>query len=191
MMERGLWGRAALVLSLMLISGGAARPPAQQAPGDQAGSHVIALTEAALLEQIRCQRDPQVERAIDAMRANHLLRYVDNESGIYLFAATKPLTFLGLPITHISGFDADSEFLNTPGSTMVGTAPPVFLEIDVAAPASELRARALKAGLVEAIPHQHKRGFEVSAGRSYLAPKSKGAASNIQCNVYPPSWPQG
>ena len=191
MMRQELWGGAALLLSLALISGGAAQPLAQQAQGKQAGSHLTELTEAALLDQIRCQRDPQVAHAIDAMRANHLIRYVANESGIYLFAVTRPLKILGLPITHISGFDRDRAFENVPGSRMVGTAPPPFLEIDVAAPASELRARALKAGLVEATPWQHERGFEVSVGRSYLAPRSRGAASNIQCNVYPPSAPEG
>lgn len=89
-----------------------------------------------------------------------------------------------MPVTHISGFDVEEAFEDVPGSRMLGPAPPSFLEIDVDAPASELRARALKAGLVEAIPHQGKRGFEVAAGRSYLAQKSKGAASNIQCVGY-------
>jgi hypothetical protein len=182
-MKQGLWGGAALLLSLALISGGAAQPPARQSPGNQAASHLIELTEAALLDQIRCQRDPQIAEAIDAMRANHLIRYVANESGVYLFAVTKPLKFLGLPITHISGFDRDRGFYKVPDSRMLGPAPPWFIEIDVAAPASELRARALRAGLVEAIPWQNKRGFEVSAGRSYLAPRSQGAASNIQCVV--------
>jgi hypothetical protein len=38
---------------------------------------------------------------------------------------------------------------------------PQFLELDVGAPASELKKRALAAGFVEAVPVEGKRGFDV------------------------------
>ena len=119
---------------------------AYQAPPPEA---LIQRTEAALVDQMKCERTPQAALAINAMLKNKLLRYVDNESGVYLFEPTKPLTFLGLPVLHISGFDDVAGFRDAPDSLMVGTAPPVFLEIDVAAPEGELRKRALAAGLTE------------------------------------------
>src|SRR5205085_1540055 len=131
-------GGLVLLLGLVPPSIGAAGPHAQKAAGDQARSHLIELTEAALLDQIRCQHHPQVGRAINAMLANRLIRYVENESGTYLFAVSQPMTFLGLPITYVAGFDIDEAFEGGPGSRMLGPAPSSFLEIDVAAPAAEL-----------------------------------------------------
>jgi hypothetical protein len=180
--------RSAIVvlLGLVTISGAIAHPPSQQ----QARSKLIDLSGAALLDQIKCQHSPQVAHAINAMLENRLIRYADNENGIYLFAPTAPLTLLGLRITHISGFDGAEEFKGVPPSRMVGTAPPTFLEVDVAAPTGELRMWALKSGLVEAVPHKRKTGFEVSATSSnralgsYLAPKSATETSSIQCVNY-------
>jgi hypothetical protein len=115
------------------------------------------------------------------MLKNKLIRYVANESGIYLFAPTVPLKFLGLPIRHISGFDTDRAFRGVPASRMVGTAPPQFLQIDIAAPASELKKRALDAGFTEAIPIEGKLGFEVEALGSYLSGKTRSVISSIEC----------
>lgn len=114
------------------------------------------------------------------MLEKKFIRYVDNENGVYVFIPTVPLTFLGMKITYISGFDY-AAFKGVPDSTMAGTAPPVFLEIDVAVPANELRKRALDAGLVEGVPRKHKRGFEVLPEQSYLAPEKREASSGIQC----------
>lgn len=124
-------------------------------------------------------------KAVNAMLKNRLVRYTDNESGIYLFSATAPVTFLGLPVRNVSGFEYDGDFRGVPPSRMVGTTPSVFLQIDVVAPVAELRNRALKAGLVEAVPYQHQHGFEVSAGGSYLAPKTRAVISSIACVLYP------
>jgi hypothetical protein len=99
------------------------------------------------------------------MLKNRLIRYVANEGGIYLFAPKVRLTFLGLPVLHISGFDRDRSFHGTPPSRL--TEPPMFLpqflEIDVGTPASELKKRALAAGFTEAVPGEGKLGFEVKA----------------------------
>lgn len=176
-------GVAAVVISAIAVLAGVTDA---HTSGGSERTGAIGRTEEALLDQIKCQRTPQVARAINAMLENKLIRYVDNENGVYLFAPAAPLTFLGLQVKHISGFDYDP-FSGVPGSTMVGTAPPVFLEIDVAAPASELRKRALDAGLVEAVPDEHKRGFEVSTEGlgSYLATEDSGMTSSIQCVEYP------
>ena len=115
------------------------------------------------------------------MLKNKIVRYVANESGIYLFAPTVPLNFLGLPIKHISGFDRDRAFERVPWSRMVGTAPPHFLQIDIQAPASELNKRALAAGFIEAIPSEGKLGFEIEGLGSYLAGKSGLIISSIEC----------
>jgi hypothetical protein len=118
------------------------------------------------------------------MLRNRLIRYVANENGAYLFAPTVPLSVLGLPIRHISGFDYDA-FADVPVSTMVGTAGPIFLEIDVAAPVAELRKRALAAGLVPADAADHRHGFEVSASDhgygSYLASERTRGSASISC----------
>jgi hypothetical protein len=139
----------------------------------------------ALIDQVRCQHTPEVAHVINAMLENRLIRYVDNENGVYLFTPTGPLKIFGLRIAHISGFDMDDAFKGVPNSTMVGTAPPVFLEIDVAASAGELRAKALSAGLVEAVLGQHKRGFQVlkDGYGSYLAPKNRMEMSTIHCGT--------
>jgi hypothetical protein len=176
----------ALILALIAVSDATAQPSyRQQLKGDAGRAVLIDRTKAALFDQLKCQYKPQVGRAINAMLNNGLVRYVDNESGIYLFKPTVPMTFLGLKVNHISGFDLDERFYNVPASRMLGTAPPVFLEIDVAASVSELRRRALSAGLIEAVPSEHKRGFEVSllteGYGSYLAPKHGDLASSIRC----------
>jgi hypothetical protein len=152
--------------------------PASAAPS----SSTIERTEQALVEQISCKKRPQVAPAINAMLKNKLIRYQDDESGVYLFKPIVPLRFLGLPILHISGTDQDVAFRGVPPSRMVGTAAPQFLEIDVAAPASELKRRALAAGLVEAIPNKGKVGFEVADLGSYLAGRSGSVISSIECD---------
>jgi hypothetical protein len=153
--------------------------PASAAPSRK----VIARTENALFEQMRCKGTPQVARAINTMLKNKLIRYQANESGVYLFVPNVPLKFLGFPIKHISGFDQETAFNHVPDSLMVGTAPPVFLEIDVAAPTSELKERALNAGLVEAV--RGRGGFQISSSQhgygSYLARGSLKGLSSIAC----------
>jgi len=110
------------------------------------------------------------------MLKNGLVRYVANDGGIYLFAPTVPLKLLGLPVRHISGFDRDRPFQKTPHAKTAE--PPMFLpqfiEVDVAAPASELKKRALAAGLSEASPTGGKPGFEVKALGSNI--------SSIECD---------
>ena len=140
---------------------------------------LIAATEASLLDQIRCQQDPQVAKAVNAMLTNGLIRYAENESGIYAFTPTRPLTLLGLKVSSISGFDFDA-FEGAPRSLMVGTAPPVFLQIDVEASADELRQRALDAGLTES-ERGEQRGFRIEPGGSDLAPRGSAVISGIQC----------
>ncbi len=167
----------ALLLGLAALSGAGCQPAARQTRS----ATLIGRTEAALVDQIRCRHRPQVAQAINAMQANNLLRYVDNESGVYLFAPTQPMTFLGLPITHISGFDADAAFNGVPASTMVGTAPPTYLQVDVAAAPDELRKRALDAGLVEAVPAKSESGFSIEDKGSYLSPEKVTTTSGIVC----------
>jgi hypothetical protein len=137
---------------------------------------LISRTETALVQQIRCVDRPHPALAINAMLKNRLVRYVTNDDGIYLFAPTVPLKFLGLPVRHISGFDRDRAF-QTP-HTRTAEPPmflPQFLEIDVEAPAPELKKRALAAGLTEAVPNEGRLGFEVKAlGRNI---------SSIECAV--------
>jgi hypothetical protein len=144
---------------------------------------VVERTEKALVEQMRCDGTPEVARAINTLLRNKLIRYKANESGVYMFVPNVPLKFLGLRIKHISGFDLDTPFKGVPDSLMVGTAPPVFLEIDVAAPSRELKKRALNAGLVEAI--RGKGGFQVSVKgyATYLGGKSRTVVSSITCVV--------
>lgn len=185
-MKQQLWNAFVLLLGFFMVSGATAQPTSRpRSASDAARTKLIDQAGSALLDQIKCQRSPQVALVINAMLENRLIRYVDNENGIYLFVPTAPLNFLGLRVMHISGF-GEMAFKHVPPSTMVGTAPPLFLEIDVAAPTSELRMRALNAGLVEAIPYEHKRGFEVSAEGygSYLAPKSRTKTSSIRCTNY-------
>jgi hypothetical protein len=117
--------------------------PALAAPSQS----LIDRTEEALVEQVRCDQPPQPARAINAMLRNKLIRYADNEDMVYMFVPTKPLRFLGLPIKLVSGFD-DKPFHGVPDSRLFTTAPPISFEIDVAAPASILKKRALDAGLV-------------------------------------------
>lgn len=189
MRDRGVWvkrgGVSAVVMAaIAVVAGGAGA----QTPGGSDRIELIDRTGAALLDQIKCQRAPQVAHAINAMLEDRLIRYVYTENGAYLFAPNAPLTILGLRVKYISGFDS-AGFNDVPGSTMVGTAPPVFLEIDVAASENELRRRALSAGLIEAVPDDDKRGFEVSDATeglgSYLANERRGAASSIRCVDYP------
>lgn len=172
-----------ILIALILITGTSSYPQisvARHAAGDPPRAHLIETTEAALVDQIKCQTSPKVALAINAMIKNRLIQYRDNESGVYLFAPNAPLTFLGLRIKNISGFDYEG-FRDVPSSTMTGTAPPVFLEIDVAATESELRERALRAGLVEGSPSENRRGFEVSARGSYLAGEPQTVTSKIEC----------
>jgi len=184
-MKQHLRNGIALLLGLIAIPGAARHPgfvpPVKNDPGR---SILIARTEAALVDQIKCQKPPQVARAIDTMLENRLIRYVDNESGVYLYSPTVPLHFLGLRVTSISGFDVHDAFKHVPASRMVGTAPPFFIEVNVAASAGELRKRALDAGLIEAVPYRNqKRGFWVDAKGlgAYLAPRSREVTSSIEC----------
>lgn len=183
MKKQKLLHSIALVLAMAAVSDATAQTPSRQHLKADEAKIVIDRTGAALLDQIKCQRTPQVSRTINAMLQNRLIRYVANESGVYLFKPTVPLAFLGLRVTHISGFDYDG-FIDVPGSTMVGGTPPVFLEIDVAASTDELRKRALDAGLVEVDYQKGQRGFEVSAGGSYLADDKNAAISSIQCTQF-------
>jgi hypothetical protein len=116
------------------------------------------------------------------MLRNKLIRYKANESGVYLFVPTVPLSFLGLRIRHISGFDYDG-FDAVPSSRMVGTAPPVFLEIDVAASTADLSTRARTAGLVLKRTSPHKAGLIISTRglASYLADETHSVTSSIAC----------
>ena len=159
------------MMSGVLIAALAAAPP----------SETIQRTETALVEQLRCREEPKVALAINAMLRNRLVRYEANESGVYLFAPTVPLKFLGLPITHISGFDREIPFRRVPDSRMVGTAPPQFIQIDVAAPAGELKRRAMAAGFVERVPGEDRLGFTVEDGGHNLAGKSRSTISSIEC----------
>ena len=173
MNNRALFSFAGLLL-LMSMTASAAPPPS-----------IVSRTEDALVEQMRCKDTPQVARAINTMLRNKLIRYKADESLVYMFVPTTPLKFLGLPIKHISGFDMDTAFRGVPSSLQVGTAPPVFLEIDVAAPVSEVKKRAVDAGLVERIWPHKRRGFDVSSSAegygSYLAGKSRSVMSSIRC----------
>lgn len=176
----------AFVLALLAASDAAARAPARrQADSDPARKALIDRTNAALLDQIRCRKSPQTARAINAMLKGRLVRYAANESGVYVFRPTAPLTFLGLKIRYIGGFDCCEMFRGAPDSVMAGAAPPVFIEIGVAAPARELRKRALAAGLIEDIPGQDsRRGFQITARggyAAYLAGKKSAATSSIAC----------
>jgi len=152
--------------------------PASAAPSRS----MIVQTEKALVEQISCKATPQVARAINAMLQHKLIRYVNNESGAYLFAPVVPLKFLGLPVRYISGFDYEG-FGRVPASRMVGTAPPVFLEVRVAASVEELRKRASNAGLVETVGPGLRPRLDISAEGlgSYLAPKSREIMSSAEC----------
>jgi hypothetical protein len=117
------------------------------------------------------------------MLKNKLIRYKADESRVYMFTPTVPLKFLGLPITHISGFDY-KPFNGVPDSLMVGSAPPVFLEVEVAAPTSELKKRALDAGFVEGISADRAGGEVWHPGlASYLAGKSRTVVSTITCSA--------
>jgi hypothetical protein len=124
---------------------------------------LVSKTESALAQQIRCNERPQPARAINATLKNGLIRFVAVDDGIYLFAPNVRLTLLGLPVLHVSGFDRDHPFHVRSRSRP--TEPPMFvpqfLELDVGAPASELKKRALAAGFVEAVPVEGKRGFDV------------------------------
>ncbi len=175
--------RIILALTLAMVSNVVAGSVSEARAGANAsGQHLMEVTDAALVDQIRCRQAPEVARAIDAMLANRLIRYVDNESGVYLFEPTTPLTFLGVRIVHVSGFDGDKAFRGVPSSRMAGTAPRPHLEIDVAAPVNELRKRARDAGLVERLPGQ-QRGFDASTEgwNSYLAHKQGPPTSSIRC----------
>ncbi len=141
---------------------------------------IVASTEAALRDQLKCTDDPEVARAINAMQSNHLIKYVADENAIYLFEPKTEMRFLGFKIIYISGAEY-GEFKGVPGSTMAGTAPPVFIEIDVAAPVSELRRRALEAGLLQEGPNYRNPGLKISAMASYLAPKSQSPISSVTC----------
>jgi len=135
---------------------------------------LVSKTQEALLHQVSCASRPQPALAINAMLKNNLVRYVANDDGIYLFAPNVPLKLLGLPVRHISGFDRDRAF-HTP-HTRTARPPmflPQFIEIDVGAPAVELKKRALAAGLTEASTNQGKPGFEVKV----LGPN----LSSIEC----------
>ena len=116
------------------------------------------------------------------MLKNGVIRYIDNENGTYLFAPKVPLSFLGMPITHISGFDQDQAFHHVPYSRMVGTPSPHFIEVDVLATASELKQRAIAAGMIEAIPAQGKSGFRVDDLGHYLAAPGKHPIASIECD---------
>ncbi len=115
------------------------------------------------------------------MLKNRLIRYVADESGVYLFVPTVPLKFLRLPVRYMSAALDEAAFSGVPSSKMVGTAPPNFLEIDVAATKGELKKRALNAGLAEVLPDQGKRGFEVDSLGLYLAGKNTSTISAIVC----------
>ena len=178
-MKRTLRKSLALLLGMVALGGATAQRPSLQREARAPATRLTDLTSAALLDQIRCQHPPQVASAINAMLRNRLIRYVDDESGVYFFAPTVPLKFLGLRITHISAADVEHIFRGTPGSRMLGTAPPTLLQIDVAAPVGELRRRALNAGLVEAVPRNDRPGFTVLEGPShYFGPHQRGI-SNI------------
>jgi hypothetical protein len=118
------------------------------------------------------------------MLRNKMIRYKAQESLVYMFVPTLPLKFLGLPVKHISGFDVDTPFKGVPGSRQVGTAPPVFLEIDVAAPESELRKRAIGAGFVRGRSLDRPWGEVWQSGlATYLADEKPGATSSITCSI--------
>jgi hypothetical protein len=185
-MNHSLPKSLALLLSMVALGGATiSRPSLRHETRSPGPTRLVDPTSAALLDQIGCQHRPQVARSINAMLRNRLIRYIDNESGVYYFTPTAPMRFLGLRITHISASDLEDSFRGTPGSRMVGTAPPTFLAIDVAASVGELRRRALGAGLVEAVPYEHRLGFDVSAGGSYSPDGNQRRISNIQCAVYP------
>jgi hypothetical protein len=124
------------------------------------------------------------------MLKNRLVRYVDNEGGVYEFKPTAPLTILGLKIRYFRGFDCCAAFSGVPDSRMLGPASPPFLEIVVDAPAGELRKRALAAGMIEAVPYENKLGFEVEAGTepgsivAHLTSTRRGDMSIIRCVDY-------
>jgi hypothetical protein len=143
---------------------------------------IVASTEAALRDQLSCEHDPEVARAINAMHANHLIKYVAEENAVYLFEPTTEMKFLGFKIIHISGAEY-GEFKGVPGSTMAGTAPPVFIEIDVAASVDELRSRASEAGLLHKGENYKNPGLEISAQgyASYLVRKNRAATSSVTC----------
>ena len=181
-MKRRLAKSLGFLLGTVALAGATApQRSVQHGTRAPATTRLAELTSAALLDQIRCQHRPQVARSINVMLRNGLIRYIDNESGVYYFTPAVPLRFLGLRIRYISASDLDNIFRGLPGSRMVGTAPPTFLAIDVAASVAELRRRALNAGLMEGVPYEHRPGFDVSAGGSYPVRANQRGISNIQC----------
>jgi hypothetical protein len=148
-----------------------------RAAGHPVRAAIIARTEAALVDQMRCRKPPQVAETINGMLKNGLIRYVEDQNGSYRFRPTVPMTFLGLRITDIAGFDYTG-FDGTPGSQMLGPAPPEYLEIGIAAPVDELRRRARRAGLVE---DDKRPGLKIASGNEVLAGMRGAPASSIEC----------
>ena len=174
----------ALPLCALVGQGAIAQPNAKPLVDDAAQISPADRSSAALIDQIGCQQKPQPAKAINALLKHHLVRYADGESGVYGYLPVAPLRFLGFRVTYISGSDTEGVIKAGPPLTMAGTAPPTFLQIDVAAPADALRLRALQAGLFEAHPQARKRGFVLDAHGSYLARKSDTPTSGIICYDY-------
>lgn len=163
--------------AIMLTSGPAFAGPPRR---------TVEATERALEDQLRCKREPEVAKAINAMLKNRIIRYKRNYDGEYLFVPTVPLKFLGFRIRYISGFDEQIAFRRAPRSRFkFGGKPFHNLQIDVFARASQLKTRARRAGISESWTSRHHPGLEIDDEPSSMAPRTRLKVAKIRCVAYP------
>jgi hypothetical protein len=151
----GRWRSVSLGTALALAFSSAAVGSTHAASPD-----LIVRTEAALLDQIRCDAAPQPALAMSAMLRNRLIRRTNyGVDGMEIFVPARPLRLMGFEIVRLAGWQGrgDGEAL-PPFWRGPGTAPPEHIAITVRASAGEVREELARRGVNSAS------GPEVSAG---------------------------
>lgn len=160
--------------------------------------------EAALIDQIRCERPPLAGVAFSAMLRRHLIAETsDGGDGIKLFIPVRRMTFLGFEVVRLSGWQAGADggaappFYRGPG-----TSPPNHISITVRASEQQVRDVVTRLGITEEAyvpdhsqnawvtdsgeviqPRRVVPGISIESGDMDLASNPQGGVTTLSCSA--------
>jgi len=109
-------------------------------------------TEAAMIDQLRCQKPVKAAKVVNAMLKDGLLKETDDGAdGSSVYIPNKPMSLLGFPLIRVTGWqmmensgDAVPPFVRGPG-----VPPPDFFEVTVRASPMQIRSAIKAIGIRE------------------------------------------
>lgn len=149
--------------------------------------------ERALLNEIRCARPAKAAFVMNGLLRRGLIALSprDGGDGIGVFIPTEPMSFLGLDIVRLSGWQSGSDGAMPPFSRGPGTAPPEFFRMIIRATPDQLRAALSSRGIKESqliantlsgsTPYRQTPGPQIEEGEQDAIEHPQQGVTSIQC----------